>query len=142
MTKNLVSRAEKSGYKALVVTVDTPFFGTRIADVRNNFCLPAHLTLANFSHEKIPQMSAPTDQKSASGLNEYASSLFDASLTWSDIQWLKKETKLPILVKGILTAEDAILALQNGVSGVIVSNHGARQLDHVPSSVTIHLTLY
>jgi (S)-2-hydroxy-acid oxidase len=134
VTRSLISRAEKAGFRALVLTVDTPFFGTRHADVRNKFCLPPHLSLANLNAETVPQMKAPGSQ--ASGLNEYATSLFDPSLTWKDVQWLKSITRLPIIVKGILTAEDAVTAVQNGVSGIIVSNHGARQLDHVSATVS------
>lgn len=78
-------------------------------------------------------MSAPS--QGSSGLNEYATSLFDASLTWKDVKWLKTITSLPIVVKGVLTSEDALLAVENGVSGIIVSNHGARQLDHVPATI-------
>lgn len=134
VTKSLISRAERSGFKALVLTIDTPFFGTRHADVRNKFCLPPHLSLANLKSESVPQMSKPGSQ--ASGLNEYATSLFDASLTWKDVRWLKSVTKLPVLVKGVLTAEDAVAAVAHGVSGVIVSNHGGRQLDHVSATVS------
>lgn len=139
VTRSLISRAERAGFRALVLTVDTPFFGTRQADVRNKFCLPPHLSLANLKSETVPQMTAPGGQ--ASGLNEYASSLFDPSLTWKDVLWLKSITKLPILVKGILTSEDAITAVEHGVSGIIVSNHGARQLDHVSATVSLCDTL-
>ena len=135
VTRSLVRRVESSGFRALVLTVDTPFFGTRLADVRNHFCLPPHLTLANFESEGVPAMKAPGAQ--ASGLNEYASSLFDPSLTWKDVSWLQTITKLPIVVKGILTPEDALLAVSHGVSAVIVSNHGARQLDHVAATVSL-----
>ena len=134
ITRSLIRRAESAGFKALVLTVDTPFFGTRLADVRNKFCLPPHLTLANLKSEAVKQMSTPGSQ--ASGLNEYAASLFDSSLTWKDVDWLKTVTKLPVLVKGILTAEDADEALKHGVDGIVVSNHGARQLDHVSSTVS------
>jgi (S)-2-hydroxy-acid oxidase len=71
-----------------------------------------------------------------SGINEYVASLFDQSLTWDDLRWLKGLTKLPIVAKGILTAEDAELALAAGADAIWVSNHGARQLDTVPASVS------
>ncbi len=61
--------------------------------------------------------------------------LFDRSLNWQDIQWLKGITKLPVVVKGVLTAEDAKLAVEHGVDGIVVSNHGARQLDTVPATI-------
>lgn len=130
VTRRLVKRAEDAGFKALVLTVDTPFFGTRLADHRNSFCLPPHLELANFKQENL-QMS--TDK--GSSLNAYASSLFDASLTWKDVEELTKMTKLPVLVKGVLRGEDALLAIKHKVSAIIVSNHGARQLDHVPATI-------
>lgn len=133
VTRRLVERAEKSGFKALVLTVDTPFFGTRLADSKNKFCLPPHLKLANLQSEKSLQMTTPSGQ--ASGLNEYASSFLDASLTWKDVDWLRTITRLPIVVKGILTADDALEATKHNVSAIIVSNHGARQLDHVPATV-------
>jgi (S)-2-hydroxy-acid oxidase len=134
VTKSLVKRAENAGFKGLVVTVDTPFFGTRIADSRNNFNLPPHLTLANFDSDKAIMTNKDSEK---SGLNEYANSLFDASLTWKDIQWLSGITTLPIIVKGILTQEDALEAVKHGVKGIIVSNHGARQLDHVPATIEV-----
>lgn len=131
VTRRLVMRAENAGFKALVLTVDTPFFGTRLADNRNSFCLPPHLELANLKDEKL-QM---TSNGNASALNAYANSLFDASLTWKDVEELTKMTKLPVIVKGILRGEDALLAIKHKVSGIIVSNHGARQLDHVPATI-------
>lgn len=133
VTKSLVKRAEDAGFKAFVVTVDTPYFGTRVADSRNNFNLPPHLTMANFSADKAQMPS----KSSTSGLNEYANSLFDAALTWRDIQWLTSITSLPIVAKGILTEEDAAEAVKYGAKGIIVSNHGARQLDHVPATIEV-----
>lgn len=138
VTRRLVERAEKNGFKGLVLTVDTPFFGTRVADSRNKFCLPRHLKLANLERETALQMGAPSGQ--SSGLNEYAASLFDASLTWTDVDWLSTITSLPILVKGLLTADDALEAVKHNVSAIIVSNHGARQLDHVPATVCVQFT--
>lgn len=133
MTRRLIKRVEDAGFTALVVTVDTPFFGTRLADVRNRFSLPPNLQLANFVIDKLPNMGKPSGD--SSGLTDYANSLFDASLTWKDISWLAQITKLPIVVKGILTAEDALLAVEYNASAIIVSNHGARQLDGVPATV-------
>lgn len=140
VTRRLVERAEKNGFKGLVLTVDTPFFGTRLADSKNKFCLPPHLKLANLETEKALQMGIPSGQ--TSGLNEYAASLFDASLTWKDVEWLSTITSLPIVVKGILTPDDALEAVKHNVSAIIVSNHGARQLDHVPATVCFQLTNY
>lgn len=74
--------------------------------------------------------------KGGSGINEYVNSQFDPTLTWKDVAWLKSVSSLPIILKGILTAEDAILAADTGVAGIIVSNHGARQLDSTTSTVS------
>ena len=136
VTRSLVKRAEAAGFKGLALTVDTPYFGTRLADSRNNFCLPSHLSLANFKREGVKEMSSSSDS-SASGLNEYANELFDASLTWKDVNWLTKITSLPVIAKGVLTGEDAVEAVKHGASGIIVSNHGARQLDHVPATMDV-----
>jgi (S)-2-hydroxy-acid oxidase len=87
-----------------------------------------------------PQESTPPNR--GSGLNNYVNRLFDQSLEWKDIKWLQSFTKLPIVVKGILTAEDAIIAADLGVAAILVSNHGARQIDGTPASVsTTSLTL-
>uniref|UniRef100_V5HKL6 (S)-2-hydroxy-acid oxidase n=1 Tax=Ixodes ricinus TaxID=34613 RepID=V5HKL6_IXORI len=130
ITKDLVQRAEKSGYKALVVTVDTPLFGNRIADVKNNFTLPDGLTVAN-----LEGVGGGLDPSSGSGLAAYGEKLFDPSLTWDDIKWLRSITSLKVIAKGVLTAEDARNAVKAGVSGILVSNHGARQLDGVTSTI-------
>ncbi|XP_055317179.1 uncharacterized protein LOC129576311 isoform X2 [Sitodiplosis mosellana] len=130
LTKNLVRRAEKAGFKALVLTVDAPVFGPRRCDIRNKFELPQHLRLANFTDEKLIVQSA-----GGSGINEYVASQFDPTLNWNDVEWLVRFTKLPVILKGIITHEDARLALQTGCKGIIVSNHGARQLDTVPATI-------
>jgi 4-hydroxymandelate oxidase len=72
-----------------------------------------------------------------SGLAAYVASLFDSALTWKDIEWLARVTKLPVLVKGILRVDDALLAVDHGASGIIVSNHGARRLDTTPATISI-----
>ncbi|XP_064542752.1 uncharacterized protein LOC135431507 [Drosophila montana] len=131
LTEKLVRRAEKANFKALVLTVDAPVFGHRRSDVRNKFSLPPHLSLANFQGEQANGVVT----MGGSGINEYVASQFDASITWNDINWLKQLTHLPIIAKGVLTAEDAVLAREFGCAGVIVSNHGARQIDTVPASI-------
>lgn len=131
ITKSLVQRAERAGYKALVLTVDTNVFGTRYADIRNKFTLPSHLKLANLEGKLA---SLPTDSE-ASNLLEYITAQLDETINWSDVKWLKSITNLPIILKGVLTAEDAILGVQSGASAIIVSNHGGRQLDYVPAAI-------
>ncbi|KAF7269085.1 hypothetical protein GWI33_017842 [Rhynchophorus ferrugineus] len=133
LTKSLVRRAEQAGYEALALTVDTPMFGLRLADMRNKFQLPPHLRLANFIGYKAT-VTNEEGKLTGSAMNDLGN-LFDASLDWGDISWLKSITRLPIILKGILTVEDALLAAKVGVAGILVSNHGARQVDGTPASV-------
>ncbi|HZN73604.1 MAG TPA: alpha-hydroxy acid oxidase [Micromonosporaceae bacterium] len=107
---SLIRRAEDAGYGALVLTVDRPRFGNRERDRRNGFRLPPHLRAANFG-------DATRDLAAL------------AVATWADLDWLISSTALPVLVKGVLTGEDAAMAVEHGVAGVMVSNHGGRQLD-------------
>ncbi|KAF9683731.1 hypothetical protein SADUNF_Sadunf04G0044800 [Salix dunnii] len=127
----LVRRAERAGFKAIALTVDTPRLGRREADIKNRFTLPPHLTLKNYEGLDLGKL----EKTDGSGLASYAAAQTDQSLSWKDVKWLQTITSLPILVKGVLTAEDARLAVQNGAAGIIVSNHGARQLDYVPSTI-------
>ncbi|KAE9603108.1 hypothetical protein Lal_00018613 [Lupinus albus] len=127
----LVRRAERAGFKAIALTVDTPLLGRREADIKNRFTLPGHLTLKNFEGLDLGKL----DKTSDSGLASYVAGQVDRSLSWKDVKWLQTITSLPILVKGVLTAEDARIAAEVGAAGIIVSNHGARQLDYVPSTI-------
>lgn len=136
---DLIRRAERSGYKAIAVTVDTPILGRREPDLRNGFSLPSHLTMANFvalggDHSSGTKKAGG----SGSGLASYVASLVDKQLTWEVISWLRSVTKLKIVVKGVLTAEDAATAAwKYGVDGIWVSNHGARQLDTAPATIEV-----
>ena len=128
--------AEAAGCKAVVLTVDVPVLGKRERDVRNcdRLTLPDHLSLKNLLRagcEELPKNVAD------SGLAAYVASLFDPALTWKDIEWLARLTKLPVVVKGILRADDALRAVDHGASGIIVSNHGARQLDTAPATISV-----
>ncbi|KFW73970.1 Hydroxyacid oxidase 1, partial [Phalacrocorax carbo] len=125
VTKSLVKRAERAGYKGIFVTVDTPFLGRRIDDVRNKFQLPPHLRYV------------PAGGMWDSGLAVYVADAIDASINWDDIKWLRGLTSLPIVAKGILRADDAKEAVKIGVNGILVSNHGARQLDGVPATIDV-----
>ncbi|KAL4392801.1 hypothetical protein AHAS_Ahas03G0381400 [Arachis hypogaea] len=127
----LVRRAERAGFKAIALTVDTPLLGRREADIKNRFTLPSHLTLKNFEGLNLGKL----DKTSDSGLAAYVAGQVDRSLNWKDVKWLQTITSLPILVKGVLTAEDTRIAIQSGAAGIIVSNHGARQLDYVPATI-------
>jgi 4-hydroxymandelate oxidase len=112
-TKDLIQKAEHEGYRALCVTVDTPVAGVRNRQQRVNFSLPEGV--------HTPHMA------DAFALTK--------SLTWKDIEWIKSFTKIPVLLKGILNPSDAEKAIEAGVSGIIVSNHGGRNLDTVPSTI-------
>lgn len=126
ITRALVERARAAGYKALCVTVDAPHSGRRERDMRNRFALPPEIALANFTG---PEMRMMPQQDSGSALPAYVSRLMDVALTWEDIAWLRSIAEMPMILKGILTAEDARLAMEHGVDGIVVSNHGGRQLD-------------
>jgi isopentenyl diphosphate isomerase/L-lactate dehydrogenase-like FMN-dependent dehydrogenase len=111
-TEELIEEAVQNEFAALVLTVDTPYLGRRERDIRVDFQIPEHLTVAGdiFGGE------------------------FDAGLSWRDLEWLAGY-ELPVVVKGILTAEDARLACEHGASAIVVSNHGGRQLDGVPATL-------
>jgi 4-hydroxymandelate oxidase len=133
-TEALIHRVEAAGCRALVLTVDAPLLGRRERDVRNRFALPAHLAIENLhaqGYAKLPQQVAD------SGLAAYVAELLDPALTWDVIAWLRSVTKLPVLVKGIVRADDASRAMTEGAAGVVVSNHGGRQLDASPATIDV-----
>jgi 4-hydroxymandelate oxidase len=125
----LVERAEAAGYRALVLTVDAPRIGRRLRDLRNGFAVPPDVRAVNLD----PGLMAASHHRDAgaSGIETHAREQFDPSLTWADLGWLRARTRLPLVLKGILTAEDARLAVEHGADAVVVSNHGGRQLDGV-----------
>ncbi len=124
ITESLVQRAQQANYQALVLTVDTPRTGLRERDLRNDFTLPPGLTIKNLEMSGFHDLG-----QNKAALMEYSRRLFGTSLSWKDIVWLKSITKLPILLKGIVHPDDALKAFDHGADGVIVSNHGGRQLD-------------
>ena len=130
LTENLVKRAKKAGYRALVLTVDLPVHGRRERDMRTGFHLPKGLTMGNF-----PAGALASPSGGESSLKTFVAEQFDPTLTWDDVKWLKKISGLPVIVKGIVHPDDAALATKNGVDGVIVSNHGGRQLDHTVATL-------
>ncbi|THG06712.1 hypothetical protein TEA_029495 [Camellia sinensis var. sinensis] len=127
----LIRRAERAGFKAIALTVDTPRLGRREADIKNRFSLPSHLTLKNSEGLDVRKIDKTND----SGLARHLAEQANQSLNWKDVKWLQTITHLPILLKGVLTADDASLAVLAGAAGIIVSNHGARQLDYVPATI-------
>ncbi|MEL6527138.1 MAG: alpha-hydroxy acid oxidase [Chloroflexota bacterium] len=134
VTEKLVQRAEAAGYEALVLTVDVPVLGKREADIRNGFHLPEGYTRANLIGDEMSEMLPVKDE---SGLNAYLRDTWDSGLEWGIIDWLKTITDMPILVKGVLRGDDAQIAVEYGASGVIVSNHGGRQLDSAPAPIDV-----
>lgn len=126
ITRDLVARAEAAGCRALALTVDTPRLGRRERDMRSGFSLPAGIGIRNLEKYGTPDALRWAQ---TSSFTEYVHQLLDPGLTWDAVDWLCSVTPLPVLIKGILTAEDAALALAHGASGIVVSNHGGRQLD-------------
>jgi isopentenyl diphosphate isomerase/L-lactate dehydrogenase-like FMN-dependent dehydrogenase len=126
VVQDLVERAAAENYGALVLTVDLPVLGRRERDLRTGFEIPEDIPVPVFLAlaESVGAVS-PVDINWA----------VDNSLTWRDLEWLRSVSSLPLLVKGILTAEDAALAVEAGAEGVVVSNHGGRQLDGVAASL-------
>jgi (S)-2-hydroxy-acid oxidase len=139
LVTSLIRRAETSGYKALVVTIDAPAVGKRLGTMRYKFNLPPHLTLANYTdtHPRDKPSKESTEEEKSSLLDRLSKAFVDSSLSWKDITWLMSITSLPVVVKGVLTAEDARIAVELGVKGILVSNHGARQLDGVPATIEV-----
>ncbi|CAD6197067.1 unnamed protein product [Caenorhabditis auriculariae] len=135
-TESLIRRAEKAGVKALVLTVDTPVLGRRLADTLNGFSLPSPLKFANFENS-VTKAEMPTGGAGKSGFMQYVSAQIDPSLSWETLRWIRTKTDLPILVKGVMTSEDAELALKAKVDGIIVSNHGGRQMDDIPATIEV-----
>lgn len=133
VTKDLVKRAEKAGCKAIVLTVDAPFLGTRERDVRNNFNLPEGLSVKNL----LPVKKDKLPESGDSNLSGYVQKYLDPSLSWKDVEWLRSITNLPVLIKGIACKEDALIAVEHGAAGIVVSNHGGRQLDTCRATIDV-----
>jgi isopentenyl diphosphate isomerase/L-lactate dehydrogenase-like FMN-dependent dehydrogenase len=126
VTRALIDEAVEAGFLALALTVDAPRLGRRERDLRTGFEIPADVTVPSF---------AAAIGHAAAGTPADMFARLDPSVGWRDLERLCGETELPVLVKGIETAEDARLACEHGAAGVIVSNHGGRQLDGVPATI-------
>jgi 4-hydroxymandelate oxidase len=126
VSQDLVQRAASSGYRAVVVTADLPVPGYRERELRSHFVVPEGAGPRNTG-----------DAVEGQELLAYLTHGIDESLTWGDLEWLKGLSDLPVVVKGVLTAEDARLAVEHGAAGVVVSNHGGRQLDRAPASIDV-----
>lgn len=126
ITQNVIKRAMRYNYRALVVTCDAPILGNRRRDMKNQF------TLGQFTLENIKD-------KQVKSMREHSSEIFDPSINWQDLADLKKSVgnSIKVITKGIMTPEDAELAIKAGVDGIFVSNHGGRQLDGSPSTIEV-----
>jgi 4-hydroxymandelate oxidase len=133
VSRHLVQRAEAAGCSAICVTVDVARLGARERDLRNRLEFPPEITHVNYLGEV--EVPPPSTQSPGSALADSAGHLINPSLNWSDIDFLSSVTSLPVLLKGIMTAEDARIALDHGVAGIVVSNHGGRQLDGAPATI-------
>ncbi|MBA2649385.1 MAG: alpha-hydroxy-acid oxidizing protein [Legionella sp.] len=126
ITRELILRAEKAGYKAILVTIGVAVMGKRNKDIRNHFTLAPELSTGNFQStaNNVP-------------IFEFSAQALDPSVTWEDIEWLKTFTKLPIILKGIMNSLDAEKACQLNIAGIVVSNHGGRQLDTTEATIKV-----
>lgn len=131
-TKALVERVQAAGCRAICLTVDTPVLGARNRETRAAFHLPDGMSRANL--EGLGATTATATHRPPEG--QIYSAVLEPRLTWKDVEWLRGFAKVPVLLKGILDADDARQAVDAGASGIIVSNHGARNLDTVPATIT------
>ena len=155
LSRELVARARDSGYKAIMVTVDTAVFGRRERDVRRGFTLPPKIGLETFidgvkhprwtldflTHDPITFSAvagrADLDGSSAISLVDYVNEQFDSSLTWDDLEWIRSESGLPVMIKGVQSVQDAQIAARVGLDAISLSNHGGRQLDDSPAPLDL-----
>jgi len=149
LTRSFAERAREAGYRALILTTDNQVLGQRERDLRNGFTVPPRITLRNgldmaLSLPWLVRMaSAPItfanyaskERKDILSLAAYVADLLDPSATWRDVEWLRGIWTGPLLIKGVLHPEEARIAIAHGIDGVIVSNHGGRQLDGAVPSI-------
>jgi len=121
VTRNLVAQAHDGGFSALVLTVDAPVVGRRERDFRTGFTIPQEIEIGPLGRGGVTPLEA--------------FSWMSQSVSWRDVEQLASDSGLPVLVKGVLTREDAVLACEHGAAGIVVSNHGGRQLDGAPASI-------
>jgi 4-hydroxymandelate oxidase len=133
ITRELVQRAEAAGAEAIVLTVDAPGLGTRERDMRNNFQLPAGLSVENLA----PLGKGKFPEVSGSGLAAYVRDNFKSDLGFDDLDWLCGCTRLPVVVKGVCRGDDARRSAEHGANAIVVSNHGGRQLDTAPATCEV-----
>jgi L-lactate dehydrogenase (cytochrome) len=155
LIKEMIDRAAAADYEALVLTVDTAVLGRRERDVRRGFSLPPAVglgtivdgalhpgwTLAFARSEPIRFANVAGrevgDGASPVTLSDYINTQFDSGLSWADVDWLRSNWSGPIVIKGVQTTEDALLAVDAGVNAIALSNHGGRQLDGAPATLSL-----
>src|SRR5919202_1291447 len=156
LTRSLVERAAAAGYRAMMVTVDVPVLGQRERDLRNGATIPPRITLKNafdsamklgwllgmarnprIDFVNVAGSSARAEGGAPLALAQFVNSQFDPSVTWKDLEWFRSTWTGPLIVKGIMAAEDARLCVESGVDAIVVSNHGGRPLDSVPASLGV-----
>lgn len=155
VTREFMARCRESGYHALCLTVDLPVHGNRERDLRNNLTFPASLTpktvadvlchprwLYHYLTEPKIEIANVTgsshgDVSDEGGLLDYITRQFDPTVNWDDVAWMIEQWDGPFLIKGIVNPEDAKLAVELGVDGIVISNHGGRQLDFTPPTIEV-----
>ncbi|MGI9499291.1 MAG: alpha-hydroxy acid oxidase [Geminicoccaceae bacterium] len=150
LVKSFAERSREAGYKALVLTIDNQVLGQRERDLENGFMIPPKPKLADglalFRHlpwlmrmawgPRVTMANYVTDERSdILSLGKYVEEILDPTMSWRDVDWLRSIWSGPLLLKGVLHPEEARLALDHGIDGLIVSNHGGRQLDGAMSAV-------
>ncbi|SEM18034.1 FMN-dependent dehydrogenase, includes L-lactate dehydrogenase and type II isopentenyl diphosphate isomerase [Mesobacillus persicus] len=135
---SMVKRAENAGYRAIVVTLDTPMMGWREKDIENAY-LPFLMGqgIGNYLEDPVfcSRLAKPPQEDLIGAVTQWSQVFGNPGLTWEDLQFIRMQTSLPILLKGILHPEDAKLAIEYGMDGIIVSNHGGRQVDGAISAI-------
>lgn len=154
VTREFMHRCRDSGYHALCLTVDLPVHGNRERDLRNELAFPAKLTpktlIDVLSHprwlyhyltkpriELANVAGSSLVEEAAGGLMDYVAKQFDPTVNWDDAAWMIEQWDGPFIIKGIVNAEDARRAVEIGASAIVVSNHGGRQLDYMPSTIEV-----
>jgi L-lactate dehydrogenase (cytochrome) len=154
VTRSLMERAKAAGYRVLVVTVDTPVLGQRERDIRNGLVVPPRITLNNLldTARRVSWLRGLLDNPritfgnfagtEAAGQNpvsvaEYTTRQFSPAVSWADLDWFRSVWSGPMAIKGVMSVEDARLAVEHGVEAIVVSNHGGRQCDYLPGAVEV-----
>lgn len=130
----LLERVRAAGCRAVVLTVDAPVLGRRERDVRNRFTLPEGLAVSNLTGAGYGTLGI---EDAGSALSTYVNEQMDPAISWEDVEWLREVTGLPVLIKGVVRGDDAVRAAGAGAAGIVISNHGGRQLDTSPATIAV-----